>query len=136
MNSEKEKFSQRLNDALDEAGVPPIGDGRSSALVEMLGITHQEAKKWLDGEAFPRTSNLVKMAGLLQVRSNWLLSGQGERYAPDVNPADRPSGKVVQQANELSKEAFDIASKWMLLPAQQRVAIAKVIQELSQSQAD
>lgn len=135
MHSEKEKFSQRLNEALDEAGIPPKGDGRSSALVDMLGITHQEAQKWLDGDAFPKTSSLVKMAGLLQVRSNWLLSGQGEKYAPDVDPADRPSGKVVQQANELSQEAFELASKWMRLPAQQRVALARVIHELSQ-QAD
>jgi len=129
-SSEREKFAMRLNEALDDAGIPPKGDGRSSALVDMLGINHQEAQKWLDGEEFPKTSRLVKMATMLQVRSNWLLSGQGEKYPPDVEVEQRVKTTVVETADELSKEAFALASRWMRLPYQQRIAMQKVIDEL------
>lgn len=129
-SNEREKFAMRLNEALDDAGIPPKGNGRSSALVDMLGISHLEAQKWLDGEEFPKTSRLVKMATALQVRSNWLLSGQGEKFPPDVEAEQRVKSTVVDTANELSKEAFTLASKWMRLPYQQRVAIQKVVDEL------
>ena len=55
MNSEVRKFSSRLNIALDDAGFPKKGMGRQSSLVRMLGVSHRVAKKWLEGEEFPRT---------------------------------------------------------------------------------
>jgi transcriptional regulator with XRE-family HTH domain len=131
MTSEKKNFSKRLNEALDDAGVPQKGMGRQSTLVKMLGISHRQAKKWLEGDEFPQTSKLVKMAALLNVRSNWLLLGQGEKFL-DPGGDDSEDAQVYRHADELSKEAFEVASEWMKLPTAQRLAIRRVIQELSQ----
>lgn len=131
MNNEKQKFADRLNEALDDAGVPLKGMGRQSTLVRMLGVSHRLAKKWLDGEEFPPTSKMVKLATELQVRSNWLFSGQGEKK-PDLTPAlDEDEAEVHRHADAMSQEAFEVASEWMKLPQAQRVALRKVIRELS-----
>jgi len=130
MNQEVIKFSERLNAALDDAGVPQKGMGRQSSLVRMLGISHRVAKKWLDGSEFPPTSKMVKLSTLLDVRSNWLFSGQGEMRSDTRNNFSESEQEVFRHAGELSQEAFEVASDWMKLPQQQRSALRKVIKEL------
>ncbi|WP_126456415.1 helix-turn-helix domain-containing protein [Sulfuriflexus mobilis] len=133
MNNEKQKFSARLNEALDDAGVPQKGMGRQSTLVRMLGISHRVAKKWLEGEEFPPTSKMVKLATALQVRSNWLFSGQGEKRIEFEAGLDEAETAVQRHADALSQEAFEVASEWVRLPPSQRLAIRKVIKELTTS---
>jgi len=130
MNQEVVKFSERLNAALDDAGVPQKGMGRQSSLVRMLGISHRVAKKWLDGSEFPPTSKMVKLSTLLDVRSNWLFSGQGEMRSDTRNNFSESEQEVFRHAGELSQEAFEVASDWMKLPQQQRSALRRVIKEL------
>lgn len=143
MPSERENFAKRLNEALDDAGVPAKGMGRQSALVRMSGVSHRLAKQWLDGEEFPKTSKLVMMANELGVRSNWLLSGQGAKHPGEhavENPVEKPGDNKVaspepqaqarKAVGELGQEAFELAAEWMRLPPQQRIAIKRVIQEL------
>jgi len=130
MNQEVVKFSERLNIALDDAGVPKKGMGRQSTLVRMLGISHRVAKKWLDGSEFPPTSKMVKISTLLDVRSNWLFSGQGVMRSDSRNNYSESEQEVFRHAGELSQEAFEVASDWMKLPQKQRYALRKVIKEL------
>lgn len=132
MNNEKQKFADRLNEALDDAGIALKGMGRQSTLVRMLGISHRVAKKWLDGDEFPPTSKMVKLASELQVRSNWLFSGQGEKSIEVLTSTMAEEAAEVQRhADALSQEAFEVASEWMKLPQSQRQALRKVIRELS-----
>ena len=133
MNQEVMKFSDRLNQALDDAGVPQKGMGRQSSLVRMLGISHRVAKKWLDGSEFPPTSKMVKLSTLLDVRSNWLFSGQGMMRADSRNNHSESEQEVYRHAGELSQEAFEVASDWMKLPQSVRRALHKVIKELGKS---
>ena len=136
MNQEVIKFSDRLNAALDDAGVPQKGMGRQSTLVRMLGISHRVAKKWLDGSEFPPTSKMVKLSTLLDVRSNWLFSGQGVMRDDIRNNHSESDEEVFRHAGELSQEAFEVASDWMKLPQQQRYALRKVIKELGSSSSN
>ncbi len=135
MNREAQKFSERLNTALDDAGVPQKGMGRQSSLVRMLGVSHRVAKKWLEGSEFPPTSKMVKLSTLLNVRSNWLFSGQGLMRSNGEEVHTETEQEVYRHAGELSQEAFEIASDWMRLPQQQRVVLRKVIKELGLNQA-
>ncbi len=129
-SSERGRFAQRLNDALDNIEFPPLGSGRQARLSELLDIPASNVAHWLKGESFPRTSALVKLSGLTKTRSNWLLSGQGEPYKKADTP--RGAGKTPPTigTKKLSTEAFDLGIKWMKLPKQQREAIARVITEL------
>jgi len=135
MNRESQKFAERLNQALDDAGVPQKGMGRQSSLVRMLGVSHRVAKKWLEGSEFPPTSKMVKLSTLLNVRSNWLFSGQGTMRADAPGAYTESEQEVYRHAGELSQEAFEIASDWMRLPQQQRQALRKVIKELGSASA-
>jgi len=129
-SSERSRFAQRLNDALDNVQFPKLGAGRQSRLSELLDIPTADVGHWLKGESFPRTSSLVKLSDITKTRSNWLLSGQGEPYNKADNP--RGAGKALPSTGtgKLSKEAFNLGMEWMKLPKQQREAIARVITEL------
>lgn len=147
MTSEKQKFANRLNEALDEAGLPRIGQGRQSSLAKIINIAPQQAGKWLKGEDFPKTSQLVKVARFLGVRSNWLLTGTGDKYMSEGEQqafyetlrAERSNdGSATTEEDDplvasgvLSRDAFEVAVAWMQLPTGQRSAMQKVIFELA-----
>ena len=133
-SNERMRFSERLNDALDNIQFPKLGSGRQSRLAELLDVPAQDVGHWLKGDAFPRTSALVKLSDLTKVRSNWLLSGQGEPYDKNQNPRGAGKNPPTTGKDKLSKEAFDLGLTWMKLPKLQREAIAKVIQELLTAQ--
>lgn len=143
MASEREKFATRLNQALDKAGLPNTGQRRQLALARLLDVSVIHVGRWLSGKDFPRTSQLVRLAQYLGVRSNWLLSGVGERYARQHDPLPlggsaaevavaEPSGARYEVVGSmLSKEAFEIALAWMKLPLPQRQALRQLIVELT-----
>ena len=133
-SSERIRFAERLNDALDNIQFPKLGSGRQSRLSELLGIPVPDIGEWLKGNAFPKTSALVKLSDLTKVRSNWLLSGQGEPYDEKQNPRGEGKNPPPTGKDKLSKEAFNLGLTWMKLPKQQREAIAKVIEELATAQ--
>ena len=141
MTSEVQKFANRLNEVLDEVGMPRMGKGRQTALADEMREDPQVVGQWLKGEAFPRTSQLVRLSQYLGVRSNWLLTGAGDRHPAPQQEAPTETPMVREAANgsyrgevELSKDAFEIAVAWMKLPLQQRKALRKVIVELAASQ--
>lgn len=43
----------------------------------MFQVSQKGARKWLEGEAIPRTHRLETMARRIGVRGEWLLTGQG-----------------------------------------------------------
>lgn len=144
MASEKEKFAARLNQVLDEAGFPGIGQGRQSAVAKLVDVSPQQAGRWLKGEDFPKTSTLVKLAQHLNVRSNWLLSGAGAKSASEAEDelareqvAEEGAGIADRSdpapENGLSKEAFEVALAWMKLSPRERLVLRKIIVELGES---
>lgn len=133
-SSEKQRFSSRLNDALDNVQFPKLGAGRQARLAELMEATPQAAGQWLKGEAFPPTSVLVKLAKLTNTRSNWLLSGAGPAYDKVANPRGPGKNPPPIGKEKLSKEAFELGLAWMKLSAAQREVIERLIQILSTSQ--
>ena len=138
MSREKEKFAQRLNEGLDDMNYPPMGHGRQSALSKELKLSSQVVGRWLKGEDFPKTSQLVKVSQFLDVRSNWLLSGVGSKYPRQSDKMEyavrQKQEEVARTGPRLDKEAFEVALAWMKLPTQQRLVLKKVIDELSAQQ--
>lgn len=133
-SNERVRFAERLNDALDNIQFPKLGNGRQARLSELLDVPAPDVGHWLKGDAFPKTSALVKLSDLTKVRSNWLLSGQGEPYDKKQNPRGEGKNLPITGKDKLSKEAFDLGLTWMKLPKLQREAIAKVIKELTAAQ--
>jgi transcriptional regulator with XRE-family HTH domain len=90
--SEKEllEFSARLNEALDLAGAPPKHHGRQRYVAKLFKVSQKGARKWLEGEAFPALWRIKEIAQELNVRAEWLLTGQGpkedDRRKPELTP--------------------------------------------------
>lgn len=87
-NDERERFSERLNSALDQIGVPPKGRGRQGRVAKMFDVSQKGARKWLEGEAIPKTSRLREMAEKLGVSTEWLLTGDGPKRYPDAGAVE------------------------------------------------
>lgn len=86
---EKKNFAFRLNQALDQAGIPPKGKGRQLKLASLFEVTQEGARKWLEGEGFPDTKRILEIATKLNVNAQWLLSGIGH-INPNVKIKDFP----------------------------------------------
>lgn len=142
MLSEKEKFALRLNEALDDAGFPKAGDGRQTALAGLLDVDLDVVGQWLKGAVFPKTSKLVKLARLTQVRSVWLLSGVGAKQTDDRQEnafreqlkLEHSDGGEIRRYQpldlnipSLSKEAIDIADAYMRLPTEQKESVYRLL---------
>lgn len=83
-----EGFSDRLNIACDAALIPPKNRGRQMRLAEIGNVTQGASRKWLEEDSIPRTPVLRRLCDALNVREEWLVSGQGEmRSTPklDIN---------------------------------------------------
>jgi transcriptional regulator with XRE-family HTH domain len=75
----KSAFSSRLNEALDDAGVPPKFDGRQVAVAKMFGVSQKGARKWLEGEGLPTLEKCIEIATRLNVHVEWLATGRGPK---------------------------------------------------------
>ncbi|MGP6462821.1 S24 family peptidase [Pseudomonas parakoreensis] len=92
-NSPREKFSQRLHEALDNVGIRTHGRGADIlAKLRSYGIekTPQAVSKWLNGGAIPEIGTMRVMAEWLGVRREWLEYGilpvtEGDKTAAGTN---------------------------------------------------
>lgn len=89
--SEQENFSQRLRQAIDQAGWKALG---ASGLAREFNqhsehrITVHAARKWLVGEAIPTQERIQVLAGWLGVSAEWLRFGQAPASAAASSTSD------------------------------------------------
>lgn len=76
----KADFAARLNELLDERGLPRKGDGRQTTLARIVDVGQKGVRKWLEGEGLPTLENTIKLAKYFSVHTEWLLSGRGPKY--------------------------------------------------------
>jgi len=77
-NALRAAFSERLHEALDEAGIRTRGRGVDiHRQLKSLGVdkTTQAISKWLNGEAIAETDSMVALCSWLKVRREWLEYG-------------------------------------------------------------
>ena len=72
----EDNFSERLSLTLDKEGFPPKNKGRIQLLAEMVGLTHRGASKWVNGETCPPAKKYADLAKKLNVREEWLKTGE------------------------------------------------------------
>ena len=71
------EFSQRLNKALDEHGIPTKGHGRQQQTAKLFGVSQKGARRWLEGIGLPRARMWNQVAQTLHVRMEWLFFNLG-----------------------------------------------------------
>lgn len=86
---EKDDFSARLNQALDEAPLkPPVpkkGRGRQRHVARLFNVDQKAARKWLEAEGYPKLETVIVIAKTLQVTVEWLLTGRGPKRVMEDN---------------------------------------------------
>lgn len=91
-NTLRAAFSERLHEALDDAGVRSRGRGVDiHRQLKSLGVkkTTQAISKWLNGEAIAEADSMVALCSWLKVRREWLEYG--------VFPKDQTAENNVRQ---------------------------------------
>jgi hypothetical protein len=78
-NRIRREFSARLNEALDDMGIPTKDKGRQTTAGRLFGVSQKGARKWLEGEGLPHTKRIPKIAAKVNVRQEWLLFGLGPK---------------------------------------------------------
>jgi len=60
-------------------------------LAEMLNVSRQAISKWETGESLPDVENIVRLSGVFDVSTDYLLKA----YQPDTPVAEHPPGNMV-----------------------------------------
>jgi hypothetical protein len=74
-----EGFALRLNQALDDHGVPAKGEGRQLWLAKYFKMNQISARGWLEGISYPKHEHLIDLCELLKINVQWLLLGKGSK---------------------------------------------------------
>lgn len=77
----RKDFAARLLKAATEAGYP--ARGTAARLATEMGISERGVGKWLGAETMPDTKRLERLANLLGVSAEWLLTGREHGFVSD-----------------------------------------------------
>jgi len=125
---EREEFSRRLRQALQERGIDPPTPGALARHYNDrfpdLRVSAQAARKWLAAEAIPGQAKLKALSDWLEVAPQWLRYGQD---AAEAHVARQPHAKyqVVLSDRELVR-------RYRRLRSDQQRALAEIITTLSE----
>jgi transcriptional regulator with XRE-family HTH domain len=111
--SEQEGFSQRLRQALDQAGWKALGASglaREFNLRSERRITLHAARKWLIGEAIPTQARIQVLAQWLRVPAEWLRFGEGagSAAAPAAGDVAAERQALVEDMDRLNARQFQL----------------------------
>lgn len=73
------QFSERLNEGLDEIGVPQRNEERVEIFAKLIKMPKFKAESLLNGSCKPETSLLDLLAEELDVSADWLLGKTEKR---------------------------------------------------------
>ena len=127
--NEKEEFSNRLRDAMTQAGYPlrPVVLEREfNTRYWGSSVTLQAVRRWLRGEAIPSQEKLQVLAEWLKVEPQVLRFGEAVRDSVQQHKQRWDVG-----AGYLERETFEAFLK---LPAPQRKIVREVIQAFTKAQ--
>ena len=132
-------FAERLINAMKEAGYTAREGSWSRIPVEIEPLQREAgakslttARKYLEGQAFPRRHRLERIAEWLKVNVEWLAAGSGPRHLSE------PANDYL----DLPSEALAIAKAWSSLPRYYRESIrswiimASILDNLSEDQKE
>lgn len=77
-------FTKNLHLALDMLGAPK--KGRQAYLANIMEITQNGVRKWLEGEGMPNTSRLSILADKLGVSVEWFFEDQTKDKPRPISP--------------------------------------------------
>lgn len=106
-------FTTRLHAACSAAGIPVRG--RAPELLRRMKsrgntLTVQGVRKWLDGEAIPKSEHLAELAVILNIQTDTLLTGRVPALPANV-PRLSDAGPLTPLQRELLAAAGDLSER-------------------------
>jgi transcriptional regulator with XRE-family HTH domain len=93
---EKIEFAARMNQVADLLGIPPKGKNRQKLLGKKFGVSQESARRWLSGEAYPKTGQAIEIAKRATVSFEWLMTGRGSIFDEAGFSDTAPEAKILQ----------------------------------------
>lgn len=106
--TEHRLFSARLNEICDEIGVPPKGKARQKDVAKRFGVSQNAARKWLEGEGFPKIETGLEMARMANVQFDWLMTGRPPKRLHELF-ADHPLLARYERSDQATRALIDVA---------------------------
>lgn len=103
-------FWDRLTEASREQGL----DHTPSAIARELDVWPSAVTKWMAGTGLPTKKHLVALALARGINTEWLLSGQGEKYAKKVDPISSELYEIWAQLPETPRRRLLAAARYEL----------------------
>jgi transcriptional regulator with XRE-family HTH domain len=127
-NTIRAGFSERLRQALDEAGYKHRSKRSAGAL---FGITAQALGKWLTGQGMPSSTRAAHVANVLGVRKAWLLDAElPMRTASMTMEIRTQNGEPVS----ISMDECLLLDNYRSLPQRQQEAVGRLLASMRQNQ--
>jgi transcriptional regulator with XRE-family HTH domain len=129
-HTEKLAFSERLQQALNTAGVaassPTAVARKFNLLYRGEPVSVQAVRRWLEGTAIPAQDKLVILANWLKVSPEWL------RFGEQAKPSRAASRAVSEQPVVYDAQA--LASLIELLCDEHRQVVSRIVTALLESE--
>lgn len=103
-------FWNRLCEVSREKGLEPSPAG----IARELDIWPSAVTKWVAGTGLPTQQRLVQLAVRRGVHTEWLLSGQGEKYVRPADPVSRDMWELWAQLKETPRRRLLSAARYEL----------------------
>lgn len=122
--NEKADFSQRLNKALDDIGVPQKGQNRQEIVGKRFGVTQKGARKWLEAESIPNIDRCIHIAKDLGVSFEWLMTGRGSMKNDEAHSDN--AQLLMVMFNQMTEDEQKLVMHYVGMLYQQREDLADV----------
>jgi transcriptional regulator with XRE-family HTH domain len=86
-----------------------------SALAKQIGISRLQMYNWMNGRNAPRRDNLLKLAAVLQVTPEWIMSGNGDPpllTSSEVNGLNRLFDSYQHLPPQKRKDLRELIDVW------------------------
>ncbi|MFJ9531238.1 hypothetical protein [Herbaspirillum sp. NPDC101396] len=113
------EFARRMNEICGDMQLPERG--RQTALGQIFKVSQKGARKWLEGEAFPRWEHIVAITEWADVTVDWLVAGRGPKRLTTLYPSESIARTV-----EVMKQ----------LDPEQQALVTRLADQVAQSKKD
>lgn len=125
-------FAERLNNLLDQAGMPGAGFARHIEIAKIVGVNQQTAYNWLEGKAIPNRTYmpiLVEKFKDYGICADWMITGNPS-LAPDWYMVFQKGTSFSETGLELSKGSTRVNSIKLVVDDKEVSVSPSTIQKL------
>lgn len=100
----KHRFAARLNELLDEMGVPERGRRQWLSRRFNAAFSPEAARKWLEAETMPDQPHFSMLCTAFNWGFDYLMTGRGPKYVIETDPVATEVAEILTQLDEDARQ--------------------------------